>query len=154
MHCLICLVDELLKATEEVDLNIKSMDWELRMKHRHKRVSRSRRWQYSAELNQRLREQANQERRERLSQLKDWVGAKCGDIFVIVLIVFVVLLFLLVFGGAIFATVKYWSIFFSFLEKMVVRFGIYPVVGSLVLLLIVDYLLSLIAYIVRALLNK
>lgn len=120
------------------------------MKHRHKRVSRSTRWQYSAELNQRLREQANQERRERLSQLKDWVGYKCGVIFVIV---FVVLLFLL-FGGALFVTVKFWSIFFSFLEKMVVRFGIYPVVGTLVLLLIVDFLLSLIASIVRALLNK
>ena len=96
------------------------------MKHRRKRVSRSTIRKYSAELEQRLREQSQQERREKLSQFRDWLRFE----FPFRLIIFFSV-FLLFFAGIVFLAIKIWSIV---LPILVARLGIPTPVGIALLI--------------------
>ena len=95
------------------------------MKHRRKRVSRSTLQKCGAELEQRLREQAAQERRERLNQFRDWLRFK----FPLDSIFFSSVLILLPLG-IVFLIIKLWLIL---LPVYAARLGI-PIPAAVALL--------------------
>ncbi len=95
------------------------------MKRRHRRSCSNMR-KYSAELEQRLREQAAEERREKLSQLRDWLRFKVSFAWIIFLCVFLVL-----FACVLLLTIAIWT---KVLPIVAVRLGIPTKVGIALLI--------------------
>jgi hypothetical protein len=112
-------------------------------KNSHRNISRAERRRHGAELDQRLRDLAHQERQARLSRLKSWLKYESVNTFLLGLF------FLLLWGSTLFGIVKFYSLYFSFIEKMVNKFGVSDVIEGLFLILVLNFLLSLIGFIIQ-----
>jgi hypothetical protein len=109
-------------------------------KNSRRDIGRAERRRYGAELDQRVRDLSDQERRARLSRAKGWLKYKYESVNTFLLGIF----FLLLWGSALFGTIKFWSLSLSFLGKMVDKFGASGVIGGLFLIIVLNFLLSLI----------